>query len=215
MSPQVVGNWVWVGIGAGVVACVSYPALVFVPMPPFLTAVVAATFGPALGLASVGLYQFIRLDRDRVAAQIGALSNLLAGALVTAMVAVQLAVASHRDAYFAGPEPDPAVRATIGWVWDVILGLDVAFDVYIGLGTVLFGVAMLGHPRLGRVVGWAGILIGGVAVLGFNLYTLPTPPANAGLIDSGPLCGLWYLVVIVMIWRSLGWVEEKLAASGG
>lgn len=210
MEARVIRNWVHVGIGAGLVACASYPALVFVPMPPFLTAIVASAFGPALGFASVGLYHFLKLHRDSVCAQIGAISNLLAGALFTAMAVVQLSVRQHRNEYFAGPEPDETVRATVRWVWDVILGLDVAFDVYIGLGTLLFGVAMLGHPRLGRIVGWAGILIAGVGVLGFNLYTLPTPPADAGLLDSGPPCGLWYLVVVILIWRSRRWVDESL-----
>ncbi len=129
------------------------------------------------------------------------------------MFSVQLSVAYEREDYFAGSQPDEAVQTIVHWVWDVILGLDIAWDVFIGLGTLLFGVAMLRHPRLGPIMGGAGILIAGVGVLGMNFYTLPTPPANAGLIDAGPLCGLWYLVVVILIWRSRGWVEERLAAA--
>lgn len=212
MTARMVRGWVRVGVVAGLVACVSYPLLVFVRMPPFLGTIVALSFGPALGFASVGLYQFLKLHRDGIAAQAAAVSNLLAGALVTAMLAVQLAVATERQAYFAAPDADEGVRTIIHWVWDVILGLDVAFDVYIGLGTLLFGVAMLDHPRLGRVIGWAGILIAVVGTLGFNLYTQPTPPADAGLLDTGPLSGLWYLAVVVLIWRSRRWVDERLGA---
>jgi hypothetical protein len=210
MDKRVVRNWVRVGIGAGVVACVTYPLTLFVPMPRFLQTTVALTFGPALGFASVGLYHFLRLHRDSVWAQIGAISNLLAGTLVTTMLSVQLAVAYQREDYFAGPEPDESVRTIVRWVWDVILGLDIAWDVFIGLGTLMFGIAMLGHPRLGRIIGWIGILIAGVGVLGFNFYTLPTPPADAGLVDAGPLCGLWYLAVVILIWRSRRWVDGQL-----
>lgn len=216
MNAFIARNWVRVGIGAGLVACVTYPLLVLVPMPRFLTAIVLSAFGPSLGFASVGLYYFLKLHRDSVVAQIAALSNLLAGALVTTMLMVQTSIKFHAQDYFAGPAPDESIRTTVFWMRDVDLGIDVAWDVYIGLGTLLFGVAALRHPRLGRVVGWAGILIAGVGVLGFNLYTHPTPPADAGLIDAGPLCGLWYLVVVILIWRSRAWVEEQLAegASG-
>jgi hypothetical protein len=95
-------------------------------------------------------------------------------------------------------------------VWNVILGLDVAFDIYIGLGTLLFGFAMLRHPRFGRVVGWGGVLAGG-ANLVLNFITFPEPPVDAGLIDPGLINGLWYLVVVVMVWRSLAWVDRNLA----
>jgi hypothetical protein len=210
MDRDVVRNWVRVGIGAGVVACVTYPLIVFVPMPRFMTTVVACTFGPALGFASVGLYQFIKLHRNSVSAQIAAISNLLAGVSVTAMLTAQLAVGYQAEDYFAGPGPDESMRRIIDRVYDIVLGLDIAFDVYIGLGTLFFGIAMLRHPRLGRIVGWAGILIAVVLVLGFNFYTLPTPPVNAGLVDSGPPCGLWYLVVVIMLWRSRRWTDEKL-----
>ncbi len=88
-------------------------------------------------------------------------------------------------------------------VW---LGLDVAWDVYIGLGTVLFGVSMLRHPRFGRPFGISGIILG-LGLLVLNLYTFPAPPANAGLMDLGPFIGFWYLAVSVQTWRSLGWAQ--------
>lgn len=187
--------------------------MVFVPMPRLLTVLTAAAFGPALGFASVGLRYFLELHRDSVAAQIAAVSNLLAGALVTAMLFVQLAVAYHRDDYFAGGAADDSVRPIIRWIWDAILGLDVAFDVFVGLGTLMFGVSMLRHPRIPKLVAWAGIVVGGVVVLAMNFYTFPTPPADAGLFDPGPFVGLWYLVVVIVVLRALGWVDERLAAS--
>jgi hypothetical protein len=92
------------------------------------------------------------------------------------------------------------------------LGLDVAWDAYIGLGTVLFALSMLRHPRFGRVFAASGAAVGFTLLL-FNLYTFPTPPANAGLLDLGPVVGLWYLAVTMQMWRSLRWAHA--AASGG
>ena len=88
------------------------------------------------------------------------------------------------------------------------LGLDVAWDAYIGVGTALFGFSMLRHPRFGWMFGVSGIAIA-LVLLCFNLYMFPAPPANAGLIDLGPLVGVWYLAVTLRTWQSLGWARER------
>lgn len=88
-------------------------------------------------------------------------------------------------------------------VW---LGLDVACDVYIGVGTALFGFSMLRHPRFGWVFGGGGIAIA-LALLCVTLYTFPAPPADAGLVDLGPALGVWYLAVTLRTWQSLDWAQ--------
>jgi hypothetical protein len=118
--------------------------------------------------------------------------------LVTGMILVQLAVVQS-----TAPPIDPELGNVLRRrIWDVILGLDVAFDMFIGLGTVFFGVAMLGDERFGKIVGWAGIAIGLVVIIGFNMATFPDPPADAGLFDPGPLTGIWYLVVTIQMIRA-------------
>ena len=89
----------------------------------------------------------------------------------------------------AAPRPGPAFTA----IW---LGLDVAWDLYGGLGSLLFGLCMLRDPRFGR---WFGIpgLIAAALLLALNIATFPTPPANAGLVDIGPAVALRYLAVSV------------------
>lgn len=174
--------------------------MVFAPLPLELTVVLASSMGPLLGCASWGLREFLTLHRRALAADLAVASNALAGALLTAMLLVQLAVGVRSS---EGPGRD-AVS-----IW---LGLDVAWDIYVGLGTLLFGLAAVRHPRLGRLVGSAGVVIA-VGLLVLNLYTFPTPPAEAGLVDLGPAVGLWYLVVTVMVLRSLKWARSS--AAGG
>lgn len=147
----------------------------------------------------MGLWRLIQLHRPSVTAGAAAGLNGLGGALFTAMVLVQMAVG-----HATGDHTERSLQA----VW---LGLDVAWDAYIGLGTVLFGVSMLRHPRFGRLFGASGIVLG-LGLLILNLYTFPTPPANAGLVDLGPFIGLWYLAVSVQMWRSLEWAQ---AVAGG
>ena len=195
-STHQIRNWINTGIIAGLIACISYPLAIFVPMPNHqLTLIVAGSFGPALIIASIALGKIL-LDRNgSIASQLGVVSNVIAGTLVTAMIIVQLAVR-----YSTVPSQEPELeKFVVDRIWDVVLGLDVAFDIFIGLGTIFFGIAMLRDTRFGKIVGTLGILIGGIVILGFNIYSFPTPPKDAGLFDPGPVSGLWYTIVTIQI----------------
>jgi hypothetical protein len=111
---QVEIRWIKLGIAGGLCASVLYPVLLFAPLPLVLTAAVASLLGPAIGVGSLGLYRLIRLHAPSVMAALGAIHNVVAGALFTAMALVQLAVRA-RPAEGAAP---------LTGVW---LGLDVAW----------------------------------------------------------------------------------------
>lgn len=193
-APEI--RWIQAGVLAGLCASVLYPVLLFAPLPLAATAAVAAMLGPAIGIGSLGLRQLIVLYDRSIAATLGAVTNFVAGALFTSMVLVQLA-ARHT-------EPDSTPSLELVGVW---LGLDVAWDVYIGLGTTFFAWSMLGHPRFRWPFAVPGFLVGSLVLL-LNIQTFPTPPAEAGLVDAGPLVGLWYLAATVQSWRSIGWARE-------
>lgn len=197
MTGQVELRWVRVGIFGGLCASVLYPVLLFVPLPLSMTAAVACLLGPAIGIGSLGLQRLIGLHAPSVAAVLGAIHNTLAGCLFTAMVLVQLAVRAR----------SPAGAGDLVGVW---LGLDVAWDVYIGLGTLAFAWAMRRHPRFGWGFAGPGLAIG-LLVIVMNLVPFPVPPAEAGWFDIGPLVGLWYLASTIQAWRSLSWARERCA----
>ena len=185
---------VQLGAIAGASTCLIYAAIVADAISGFTAAVLAAAIGPLLGGASWGLREFMNTDYRRLSSDLGAGANALAGALLSASLLVQLAV-KHET----GDDPAAELKA----VW---LGLDVAWDVYIGLGTILFGISALAHPKLGRIFGLTGIAIG-AGLLVLNLASFPTPPADAESIDIGPLVGFWYLAVTLVMFRSLSWVR--------
>ena len=191
--------WIKLGIWAGLATCLVYPSLVFLHLPYAGIVVLAAALGPLLGVAGLGLGRLLQIPRQSVTAKMAVAFTFTAGALVTAMLLVQLAVKARAGSSGASPE-------LVG-VW---LGLDVAWDVYIGLGTGLFAVAMLRHPRFGPWFGIPGLAIASLLLV-LNLYSFPTPPADAGLVDLGPLVGLWFLAATVQAWRSLRWAETTLA----
>jgi hypothetical protein len=190
-------RWIKVGIGAGIVASIVYPVTILAPLPLPVAAALASFLGPAIGLGSLGLYRVIRLQGPSVAAAIAAIHNLIAGAILSAMILVQLAVRTGT----------PETAGSVVGVW---LGLDVAWDVYIGIGTLAFAWAMIRHPRFRwpfAVSGWAM----GLLLIVLNLSVFPTPPADGGLVDVGPLVGLWYFAATIQMWRSLPWAATQIS----
>ena len=205
-------TWIKVGAVAGIITCVIYPLMIAVEMPRLLTVACAAAFGPLLSLASVGFYHLLRLHLKTVTAQIATGANVIAGSIVNMMLVVQLAVSYSMEEYVKNAG-DATTKATLEWVGKVVdkvqLGLDVSWDVFIAIGTLLFAVNMLNHPRFGKILGGLGALLA-VLLLGFNLYTFPIPPTSANLVDFGPLVGLWYLVVSIQTLRSLVWAKKSV-----
>jgi hypothetical protein len=207
--------WTKVGIAAGFAACTVYPLLITVPMPLTVTVLLAAAFGPLLSVASLGLYQFMSAHRKTVSLQIAVVFTVIAGTIVNTMLVVQMTVREFwrmEMAEAAGGGTEELLDAAYSAVNTVQLGLDISWDIYVAAGTVLFAINMLRHPRLGRVIGTAGIVIG-LLLLGFNIFTFPVPPAEAGSVDFGPLIGLWYLAVTIMLTRSVSWLKNQLKQS--
>lgn len=190
-------RWIKCGVVGGVAASVLYPTLLFASLPLSATAAVAVLFGAAIGIGSLGLRQLILLHGQSVSATIGAIANFVAGALFVTMVLVQLAVRS--GAWELTP------KSPVVGVW---LGIDVAWDAYIALGTAFLAWSMLRHPRYGWPFALSGLVVA-TLVLVLNLVTFPTPPAEAGSIDVGPLVGLWYLAATVQAWRSIAWARAQ------
>lgn len=177
---------------AGFGACIAYPVGAFAPLPIPIRLTLLTFFGPLLGLGCYGLYRLISLTRRSACAGIGVAANAIAGALFTSMMLVQLS-AGHRG---------EDARALAVW-----LGLDVAFDVYMGLGTIFLALAVMRHESFGLSFGLTGLTIGSVLIV-LNLATFPTPPAAAGLFDVGPIVGTWYLAITIASWIKL----RRLAA---
>ncbi len=205
-------TWIKVGASAGILACIIYPFMILVEMPRLPTVIFAVAFGPLLSLGSVGLYHLLELQRKSVTAPIAAVANIIAGAIVNMMLVVQLAISySMRD--YIRSATDAATKSTLEWIWKAVdkvqLGLDVSWDVFISIGTLLFAVNMLKHPRFGKSFGGVGIILAAL-LLAFNLYSFPIPPANADLIDFGPFVGAWYMAVSIQSLRSLPWARNTL-----
>ncbi len=193
-----VKNWMIIGIATGLVACIVYPVMTLVDLPLIPQLILGASFGPALAIASIALAQILQARLFTPTVKLAEIFNSLAGALVTAMIIVQLAIN-----YSTAPVPDEQLSALLKHrIWDVVLGLDVSFDIFIGLGTLFFAINLIRDPRFGRIIGWAGIFVSIVPLLGANIFYFPDPPYVHGFPHVGIFTGLWYLGVVLLMIRS-------------
>ena len=192
-------NWTKIGIASGFLACIAHPLMVFVYLPRIPQVLLGASFGPALAVASVAQAHVLQARRYTPSLELAAICNALAGALVTAEIIVQLAI----NCSTASPADDQLASLFRDNLWDIVLGLDVSFDVFIGLTTLLFAVNMMHDSRFGRIIGWAGVFVSVVMLFGANIYFFPDPPYTHGFPHVGLFTGLWYLAVVLLMVRSL------------
>ena len=112
---------------------------------------------------------------------------------VLAMIVVQLAVGSGLEKITPDLD-DETARALRRGLRMIDLGLDVAWDMLIGTALVFSGFAI--RRRSGLGLGW-GIpsMVLGMALIGLNAATFPWPPGDRGLVDIGPVIGVFVFVL--------------------
>ncbi|HEU5316098.1 MAG TPA: hypothetical protein VFX49_08320 [Chloroflexota bacterium] len=203
---QLTRSWIIYGATAGIVAGLAYTtASVEVPFLGAVNVYLGMAFGPLLAVAYGGMYHFFWLHRNTVALQAATLYGIIAGTLVNLMVVVQSAI--HLTIPAGAREGLGLAYAGVNMVQ---LGMDVSWDIYLSVATVLLGLVMAGHPRFGRIWAAAALLLGG-GLLVLNLASFPVPPASAGSIDLGLACGMLFLAVAIRILASLKWVDSALS----
>ena len=210
-SGKLTASWARVGGIAGILSVLAFIGGSVIggilEAPSTIGDLLGFSFGPLLITAFVGLFYLIRAHQDSISLQLGTIFGVIAGAVVTNMIVVQSALFRTIEV---------GLRDTIGPAWNglnaIQLGLDVSWDIFISLATILVGIAMFSHPKFGKIFGGITTLIG-LLLLVFNLLTFPTPPGSAGLIDLGPVMGIWYLVISVQKLRSVGWTKEEETSS--
>ncbi len=212
MTAKTKAQWLDLGIACGFGAAVAYPLAVFVPLPALASYLVFSAFGPLLIVACVGLYVFLREQRDTVSLQLATLFLVCAGVMVTAMATMQGSIIFQIREFAA--EADPSARE----MWRSIfratmstqLGLDFGWDIFISVGTLLLAWNVAAHPRFWRGFGWAGMLIA-AAGLTLNAITFPENSGVAGLVDPGPFFGAWFGLLVLALLRNRRWFRERLA----
>lgn len=201
-------KWIQIGAISGFITIASYPVMILVSLPVQIQLVLAYVFGFFFLIASLGLYHFISMNKKTVSSQLGVLFNIIGCSVVTMMLTIQLALFHMKETSSIDVAKD-LKNYIFQFPNSIQLGLDVVWDLFVGVGTILLALNMYTHPRFGKIFSISGVLVT-LALLIVNIYTFPIPPAESGSIDLGPLVALWYLAVTIRIVMSFKWVDQSL-----
>lgn len=193
-------QWYRLAVYCGISAFLSYFLAAFAPFPDKVSLLLAFAFGPLFMLSSVGLFFVLKHWKDSIILRIAALFNTVATAIVTMMLVVQLTGQEfHRQ--FKAADRGGVSEEQLQWIFkevnSVQLGMDLAWDIFISIGTFFFALVMFNHPKMNKIISTLGLVFS-VLLLGFNLTYFPEPPAEVGSIDFGPFVAIWYL--LLMVW---------------
>jgi hypothetical protein len=203
--------------GLGVVVLIGYVATAtgVVHSVPRLSLLVGFALGPLAILGVLRLTAELSPSPDPATLRVARLFLVTAFTLLTLMVVLQQMV-QLQFRHFLAAAPDAATVATLGLVFKGVnliqLGVDVAFDLFYTLGMIALALLLYRHPAFGRLVGGFGIL-SATGLLALNLVAFPYVPTEAGLVDLGPVTGLWWLGVIMLQIRRVRRGPPALAAA--
>jgi hypothetical protein len=213
-QPVVERSWFNMALICGISALASYTIVMTGLVPVWLGRLFFFAFGPFLVLSALGLYHVLRSHSSPVWLQAATLFTMIAGVLVNLMAVVQQSLFGTMLEQIRQQADGPGKEAllqTFRGVNTVQLGMDISWDIFIFAGVGFLGIALRSHPKFGRWFTWPGLLIG-VTGLVLNLVTFPIPPAEQGLVDVGPLVGLFYLAVVIRMALCRKWFcqEERI-----
>jgi hypothetical protein len=141
----------------------------------------------------VGLYRFLQTERPTRSGTIAAVFAVAGFAILMAMLIVQGSVFAGIGEQFSKLTTDAEKSAAVAMCravrW-VDLGLDFTWDIFIAWSMILFGIAMLGSRRFGRLWGALAIVIA-VPLFALDVWYAPRPAEP----DLGPVSFIWFLGV--------------------
>lgn len=189
-----------IGAVAGILSIIFYfSAAVLSGLPDPLARILGFSF-PLLWIISfMGLFGFLKKQAHTASLEIAYLFGIIGSAIAVSFIVVQQANFMWHEAAMesAGSEEIKALyRASFRGANRVQAGLDVAFDIFITISWILFGLNIAKSSGFNKILGWTGSLLA-AGLLGLNMYTFPNAPAESGLFDLGPFLGLWALVFFI------------------
>ena len=199
--------WLAGGI-AGVLSVACYILAIALPWPQTqaggLAVLVLASIWPVLSICYVyALYDYVAAESQGHANRLAFVFAVAAFTTLLAMIVVQLAVRAGLAEATAGLDAVTADALRRG-LRLVDHGLDVAWDILVGVALLLSGIAISRRAGLGRSWGLVSAVLG-VALIALNAATFPWPPGDSGLVDIGPLIGLF----VMALGGRLAWLGRR------
>lgn len=168
-----------------------------------LILILAFAIGPVAIVGVIEIYRRLSTQGNSLILKVGTVFLITGFALLNLMLVVQQMIFLQFQ-QFRSDAVDQATKDALRLVFKgvnlVQLGIDVSFDIFYCAGLILISLVMYRHPNFGKFFGILGVA-SAAGLLILNLYAFPYIPAETGLIDLGPITGLWWLVVVVQLLR--------------
>lgn len=151
-------------------------------------------------VAFIGLYRLLTMEKQGIAAKLGALFGVVACPIMVIQMMVQGTVIVKIGRRFLAATDEAQRQDVVSLYRGLRLfdqGIDLAFDTFFFLGWILLAFSMLSHRNFGKLFGIIGIILFGAAAL-LNAWAAPTPPS----FEIGPIVCLWVLAVYVQMLRT-------------
>ncbi len=181
----------------GAVLAATYPITSTTQGDALWLVMLEITIGPFFIIGTLGFYFFVKHHGDSFYNLLGIIFNTLAGVSITMMLTVQRGVFSVIPEYQTlENEASKEMMRRAFQIGNLSqLGMDFCFDVFVSLGAIFLGIAILKQRKLYRHIAWPGILIGAGGLL-LNAMTFPEPPDKA-YVDPGQYFNIFYALLLI------------------
>jgi hypothetical protein len=180
----------------GIIGTICYIVAVTIQLPPSIGFLLVTIWPMATIIFAFSIYKYIAIDNQSTSNQLAFLFTIIAFVLAYIMLSIQVGLGMGIGDAIAkanGSEKEmlSLIQDSVNWVH---LGIDLAWDMFLGVSLILLAVAVKGHSKLG--IGWSiPLAILGVSVIAVNLYTLPYTPQSQGIFDIGPVIGTFMIIL--------------------
>ncbi len=181
-------------IGA-IIGTICYIIGVTFPTTPSIGFLLMTIWPMSAIVFAYSVYKYIAIDDQSTSNQLAFIFTVIAFILVYIMLSVQIGLkAGISDAIALADSPEKEtlelILSSTSWVH---LGIDLAWDMFLGASLIFLSLAIKRHARLGM---WWTIpmFVLGLSVIIINLYTFPYTPVSSGLFDIGPAIGTFMII---------------------
>jgi hypothetical protein len=194
MNTKNIKSLIIIGALSGMLSILSYMVAAFASLPNSIVFLLVMLF-PMLGIIFIfSMKEFIDQNHSSYANKLSFVFGSLAFTILAIFISAQLAVQIGIDTTSAASTSDnlKTIKRSIRLV---DMGMDVAWDMFIGTYLILFFLSTRKVPSLK----WWGTAFGflGLILIILNVITFPYPPAESGLFDLGPFIALTLLLLSV------------------
>lgn len=206
-----------IGAISGILSIIFYfSAAILTTIPDAISRLLGFAFPLLWIIAFMGLYRFLRKKSRTSSLEIAYIFGIIGAAIACSFIVVQQANIMWHDAAMEAAISEEAkslLNASFIGANRVQAGLDVAFDIFITISWLLFGLNIAQNSSFNKILGWTGSLIA-LGLLILNLIAFPNTPAESGLFDLGPFLGLWSLVIFiwffVVLYKKKNYTQQRI-----